>query len=104
MKSEYPIPIAIKTKLRCKFSLPGRKYNCRAMGKFVLNGKGYCAPHYDITWKTQNPVFGQHHEWVDRTVGDKTYPVCKRCAAIQQHAGLPQSPCAGHLARIRLSA
>lgn len=100
----YPPPAAIKTKLRCKFSLPGRKYNCRAMGKFIFNGKGYCAPHYDMTWKAQNPEYGQQHDWMDRTVGNHTYPVCTRCAAIKPHDGLPLSPCKGHLARIVLHA
>lgn len=100
----YPVPVAVKTKLRCKYSLPGIHYNCRAMGRFILGEKGYCAPHYDATWKAQNPVYGQQHEWhfrVNRFTGEKARcETCTKCGSIRLREGLAQSPCKGHFDQI----
>lgn len=100
----YPPPEAIKTKLRCKFSLPGMHYNCRAMGMFMLNGKGYCAQHYDTTWRTLYPQHGQQHDWhlhMNRYTGvPNHYETCRRCGHIRQRAGLPFSPCDGKMPEI----
>jgi len=100
MALPYVPPDPIPTTLRCQFSLPGRKYNCRCVGKFMLDGKRYCAPHYDIAWKVANPVYGQQHEW--KTVRGVEWKACSRCAAVQQREGLPQEPCRGGLPTIRL--
>ena len=63
MSLPYPPPERVRTTKRCQFSLPGRRYDCRRVGAYVLNGKHYCAPHYDTTWKVQNPLYGQRHDW-----------------------------------------
>lgn len=106
MSQPYPSPVAIKTKLRCKFSLPGKRYNCRAIGKYVLDGKGYCAHHYDIAWKVLNQIYGQAHDWhvhVNRFTGiADNYPSCRRCGDIKVYDGLPQGTCGGVLPRIVL--
>ena len=106
MSLPYSVPVAVKTKKRCQFSMPGRHYNCRAMGKYVMCGKGYCAPHYDATWKLANPIIGQQHDWhfrVDMVTG-KQYEIltCRMCGAVKVHDGLPQLPCRGKLSRIVL--
>lgn len=106
MSQPYPSPVAISTTVRCKFSMPGRKYDCRRVGKYVLDGKGYCAPHYDTTWKVCNPIYGQQHEWhfhVNHITGavDK-YESCRRCGNIRLHEGLPLIPCEGKMPRITL--
>lgn len=104
----YPPPQAIKTKLRCKFSLPGIHYNCRAVGKYILGGKGYCAAHYDAVWRFKNPVYGQQHDWhlhVNQYTGETwPYETCRRCGDIRQREGLAQGPCKGHMPRIELRA
>ena len=101
MTLPYKPPQRIKTKLRCKFSMPGRKYNCRNIGMFLLNGKGYCAMHYDTAWRVLNPEFGQAHDWhrhVNKFTGEAyPYDTCRRCTAIRYHEGLPQSPCRGKI-------
>ena len=94
----YPPPEAIKTTLRCKFGLPGKRYDCRALGKFVLNGVGYCACQYDMVWKILNPVFGQVHDWHRR--GSSLYDTCRRCSEIRPHEGLPVPPCRGVMPQI----
>ncbi len=106
MSQPYPDPPRIKTKLRCKYSLPGRRYNCRSMGAYVLDGKGYCAPHYDATWKARNPVLGQQHDWhrhANRFTGaEDPYESCRRCGDVRQHEGLAQGPCGGVMPQIAL--
>lgn len=100
--SLYAAPEPIHTDKRCQFALPNRKYNCRAVGRFLLGDKGYCAAHYDLAWRIQNPVFGQQHEW-GLNGFFPAYRCCVKCGAIELHQGLPQSPCRGHLPRIVLS-
>lgn len=106
MSQPYDTPIRQKTGKRCQFSMPGRRYNCRCVGAYELNGRFYCAPHYDLSWKVQNPVIGQQHEWHVRMNGvtgkPYDYPTCKRCGVVQVYDGLPQEPCRGHLPRIGL--
>jgi hypothetical protein len=106
MSLPYPAPEPIKTKRRCQFSMPGRKYDCRAIGKFLLDGKDYCAAHYDTAWKVANPVYGQQHEWhfhVNHLNGNvDPYPSCRRCGSVKQHEGLPQFPCRGSFGQITL--
>lgn len=98
----YPEPI--KTTRRCQFSLPGTHYDCRYLGKYILNGKGYCAPHYDTAWRMLNPEIGQQHDWhvhVNRFTGDRSpYPTCRICGSIKVHDGLPQALCRGTMPRI----
>jgi len=106
MEQPYPTPEAVKTTKRCKFSLPGKRYDCRRIGKYVLNGKGYCALHYDAAWKFQNPEIGQQHEWhihVNRFTGESyPYPTCRICGAIKVYDGLPQCLCSGKMPVITL--
>lgn len=106
MSLPYPPPERVRTTKRCQFSLPGRRYDCRRVGAYVLNGKHYCAPHYDTTWKVQNPLYGQRHDWhthVNKFTGqaDK-YETCRRCGVIRVYEGLPQRPCEGHMPEIVL--
>ena len=100
----YPSPTPVPTKKRCQFSPSGMMYDCRRVGKYILNGKRYCAPHYDTTWKVQNPIYGQSHDWrihVHRFTGEAShYETCRRCGAIKVRDGLPQSPCRGVMPRI----
>jgi hypothetical protein len=102
----YPSPEPIKTKRRCQFSLPGQHYDCRRVGTYVLNSKGYCAPHYDTAWKVANPEIGQQHDWHIRknhiTGEPYPYPTCRRCGAIKVHDGLPQCVCRGKMPQITL--
>jgi len=102
----YPIPQAVKTKRRCMFRMPGRAYDCRAVGKYELDGRGYCASHYDTAWKVANPEYGQQHDWhfhVNRFTGEMDrYETCCRCSAVKVHDGLPQCPCRGRQAEIVL--
>ena len=104
----YPIPERIKTKKRCQFSLPNRRYNCRCIGAYVLNNnnKHYCAHHYGIAWKVANPEIGQQHDWhihINRFTGEPDrYETCRRCMVIKVHDGLPQSPCRGVMPQIVL--
>lgn len=106
MSLPYSVPEASKTKKRCMFRMPGHAYNCRRLGKYVLNNRGYCAPHYDTTWRLFNPEYGQQHDWhyrVNHITGETyAFETCRRCAAVKVHDGLPQSPCAGKLAQIAL--
>lgn len=106
MALPYPAPEHIKTKLRCQFGMPGRRYDCRRVGHYVLDGKRYCAPHYDIAWKRENPEYGQQHDWhihINRFNGEADkYETCRRCMAIKVHEGLPQCLCRGRQAEIRL--
>lgn len=106
MEFPYPDPEFVKTKLRCQFSMPGRRYDCRSVGHYILNGRRYCGWHYDTAWKVQNPEFGQQHEWHTRVnkftgVADP-WPSCKQCGDIRVHDGLPQSKCRGKFDRIGL--
>ena len=94
----YPPPKAIKTKRRCKFSVPGQHYDCRCMGRFVLNGVGYCTAHYDMAWRIANPEYGQQHDWHFKEWS--RWEMCRRCGVIRPHEGLPVSLCRGHLAEI----
>ena len=104
----YPEPERIATRLRCQFSLPGRRYDCRHIGHYVLNGKRYCATHYDTKWKFMNPIYGQQHDWhihLNRFTGEADkYETCKRCGSVKQHEGLAQEPCYGKMPRITLRA
>ena len=100
MSLPYPPPEPIKTTLRCKFGLPGKRYDCRALGKYVLNGVGYCAWHFDTVWKVLNPVFGQAHDWYRRA--SNSYDTCRQCGDIRPHDSLPLSPCRGVMPEIRL--
>lgn len=96
----YPSPEAVRTDKRCAFKLAGSKYDCRAMGKYVLEGLGYCASHYDLAWRIANPKFGQQHEW-----GPNKFlncDACVKCGTIRSLEGLPFTPCRGHLPRIVL--
>ena len=106
MSLPYPAPPRVKTSKRCQFSMPGRHYNCRRVGAYVLNGKHYCAPHYDTSWKVQNPEYGQQHDWhvhANRFTGEADkYETCRRCGFIRVHDGLPQSPCRGVMPQIVL--
>lgn len=97
----YPVPRAIKTKLRCKFSVPGKRYNCRGVGRFVLNGVGYCAAHYDTAWRIANPEHGQQHDWCFKEWA--RWEICRRCGSIRPYEGLPVTPCEGHPATLDLS-
>lgn len=104
----YPIPIPVKTTLRCQFVLPGKRYNCRSVGKYVMDqdGRRYCGRHYDLRWKYLNPIVGQQHEWhfhVNHLNGEADrYECCKRCMMIRVYEGLPQMPCKGKMDRITL--
>lgn len=102
----YTFPDWVKTKRRCMYRLPGMAYNCRSIGCFVLNGRGYCAHHYDVSWRTQNPEQGQAHLWhfhVNRFTGElDKYESCKRCGNIRQREGLPFTPCDGKMPTIEL--
>ncbi len=106
MSLPYPEPDTIFTKLRCKYSLPGRKYDCRRIGKYLMDGKGFCAPHYDARWKALHPVLGQSHDWhrhVNRFTGaEDHYESCRRCGHIRQLEGLAQGPCDGVMPEIVL--
>lgn len=106
MSFPYPPPDPIKTTKRCQFSLPGKHYDCRRIGKYVLDSKRYCACHYDTAWKVANPELGQTHEWHLRRnhITGVVYPyqTCKRCGYIRQHEGLPQGPCDGKMPQITL--
>lgn len=101
----YPVPRAIKTKLRCKFSLTGKRYNCRCLGRFMLNGVGYCAAHYDTAWKVANPQYGQQHDWhfKDLTDREDEWETCRRCGRVRPYEGLPVTPCKGYAATLDLS-
>lgn len=72
----------------------------------MLNGRAYCAHHYDVSWKAQNPVYGQQHEWhyrVNRINGQvDAYESCKRCGSVRQREGLPFTPCKGKMPEIVL--
>jgi hypothetical protein len=94
MSLPYPAPVRIKTKRRCMFRLPHMRYNCRALGVYVLNGRGYCIRHYDTAWKVQNPVLGTAHQWGGTS--------CLRCGTIRLYDGLPVMPCPGRMPRIIL--
>ena len=106
MSLPYTPPTPIQTKLRCQFSLPGRHYNCRAVGKYLLDGKRYCASHYDTKWKVLNPELGQAHDWhfhKNRFTGEEDqYESCRRCMDVRVHEGLPQGPCRGVMPVITL--
>jgi len=106
MNLPYDPPTPVPTKLRCQFSLPGKKYNCRHVGKYLLNGKRYCAHHYDTAWKVANPIYGQAHDWhihVNRFNGvPDRYETCRRCADIRPYEGLPLLPCDGKMPQIVL--
>ena len=93
-----PFPEPVSTSLRCQFGLSGHRYNCRCVGKYLLHGKRYCAPHYRTAWLVANPVFGQAHDW--RLWRDLV--CCRRCGATKVHEGLPQEPCKGRMPQIRL--
>jgi hypothetical protein len=94
----YPSPEPIKgTKKRCQYSLPGRKYDCRRVGKYALGDKQYCAQHYDAKWRFENPEHGPQHDWWEY----RGLPCCRICMAVKQYEGLPQGPCRGR-ARIVL--
>jgi len=97
----YPAPQAIKTKRRCKFSLPKMRYDCRCMGRFVLDGVGYCAAHYDIAWRVANPEHGQQHEWCFKEWA--RWEMCRRCGSIRPYDGLPFVPCNGHASILNIS-
>jgi len=100
MSALFPDPIA--TKKRCQFTLPNcaRYYDCRRMGKYVLDGKGFCAPHYKIAWELQHPLFGPQHVWELRK--GSPYETCTQCGTVRHHEGFPQDPCRGKLNRIVL--
>lgn len=102
----YPEPLFVKSKKRCQFRMPKRAYNCRCIGHYDLNGRMYCAHHYDIAWKVSNPEYGQAHQWhfhVNRfTNAVDRYESCKRCGVIRQHEGLPVTPCDGLMPIIEL--
>lgn len=102
----YPTPERIPTKTRCKYSLPGRKYNCRCIGHYFISSKGYCARHYDAMWKYINPVHGTQHDWhvhVNKFTGvADSYETCKRCGSIRVYKGIAQCLCRGHMAIIEL--
>jgi len=106
MKLPYPPPRKEKTGKRCQFRLPGRRYDCRRVGCYVLSGRCYCAAHYDTAWMVENPEYGQQHKWHIRRnhITGEYYPyeTCAVCGAIKVHQGLPQSPCDGKQPRITL--
>lgn len=108
MKPPYPIPVKQKTTRRCQYHLPGKRYNCRAVGHYVMeaNGKRYCGPHYDAKWKFLNPEFGQQHDWhihVNKFTGaPDRYPTCRRCGDIKVYDGIVQLPCRGVMPIIEL--
>ncbi len=91
---------------RCQYRLPGMHYNCRAVGKYELSGRFYCAHHHRIRERVENPELGQQHDWhrhVNRITGAvDTYESCRRCGNVRQREGLPQSPCPGKMPRIVL--
>jgi hypothetical protein len=95
----YPIPTEMPTKLRCQFSLPGRKYNCRHVGNYRLEGRRYCGAHYDSKWRALNPELGPQHDWhirLNSHTGEPwPYETCRFCMSTKQHEGLPQGPCRG---------
>jgi len=106
MSLPYPPPERIKTKRRCMFRLPHKRYDCRSLGVYILNGRGYCAAHYDTAWKVQNPVLGTAHDWhfhMNTCNGRlDPYESCRRCGEIRPHEGLPVNPCRGVMPRIVL--
>lgn len=106
MDQPYPSPVREKTNLRCQYSLPGKRYDCRQFGHYRLGVKRYCAPHYDAKWKALNPVFGTQHDWhihINHLTGESwPYETCKRCGSIRLHEGLAQDPCRGFQAKIVL--
>ena len=100
----YPYPVSVKTTKRCQFGIPGKRYDCRCIGKYLLNGKCYCALHYDTVWKVTNPVYGTQHEWnLDDLRWREFVPHCVRCGVIRVYEGLPQLPCRGKMPEIILS-
>lgn len=105
MNLPYPTPTWVKTKRRCMFRMPGRAYNCRAIGAYVLNGRCYCAAHYDTAWKVANPIYGQQHDWQwEKTFkkGDDMHECCALCGIGRPYDGLPLNPCDGKMPRIVL--
>ena len=102
-EANYPWPVETKTKTRCAYHM----YNCRALGKYVLDGEGYCAAHYDAVWQWRNPILGTQHDWVPamRPVGvtaTKLYECCSVCGTTKHLQGIAQGPCRGGQARIVL--
>jgi len=97
----YPAPQSTKTTLRCKFLLTRKRYNCRCLGRFMLNGVGYCAAHYDTAWRIANPEYGQQHDW--RFKEWARWEMCRRCGSIRPYDGLPVNPCNGHAPMLDLS-
>ena len=95
MERLYPVPVAqLKSKTRCQYNL----YNCRCIGRYELEGKFYCASHYDAVWKWLNPVLGTCHDWEQRP--GRNYPTCRLCLAIKFVDGIAQGPCKGHQSQI----
>ena len=84
---------------RCQYRLPGMHYNCRAVGKYTLEDRVYCAHHHSIQFRVLNPQYGQQHDWhnhVNRFTGEvDKYESCRFCGSCKQREGLPQSPCSG---------
>lgn len=76
-------------------------YNCRRVAHYEHSGRLYCACHYDIAWKRDNPELGQAHLWhyhVNRFTGKSdVYETCHKCGAIRQREGLPWTPCDGKM-------
>lgn len=103
MLAVYDLPERRKTTIRCKFSLPGKYYDCRRLGVYVLGAQGYCLPHYDVAWKVANPEQGPQHDF-SRTMKfqDKDIPICVKCGSIKVHDGLPQCLCKGFHSKIVL--
>lgn len=71
------------------------RYDCRALAKYELNGRFYCAAHYDAKWRFENPEHGPQHDWVPAAVDNRPYHYCKLCLTIKVREGLAQGPCRG---------
>lgn len=84
---------------RCQYRLPGMRYNCRAVGKYPIADRVYCAHHQAIQWRFLNPEHGPQHDWhnhVNRITGEvDKYEACRLCGSVKQREGLPQAPCSG---------
>jgi hypothetical protein len=89
---------------RCQYRLPGMHYNCRAVGKYELSGRVYCAWHHRIQEERENPEYGQQHDWTTSASLTKLFfggiDHCARCGVVRHREGIPQSPCGGKLPRI----
>jgi len=96
-----PYPEPVRTTKRCQYAMPGTwYYNCRRMGKYLLEDKGFCAPHFSWVWQVLHPVFGTQHDWEQRPF--MSYETCAQCGTVKQHAGIPQDPCRGKVNKIVL--